>query len=105
MWVSTKGTVEHCAIVLQHLQQVCFVMEIEMCKIVHDIADVCLFIFCVKNLGGIAAQPIFTKDFILCLDEEHVFHGIKVHRGQAIRPSGGQSGVEQLNHSIFPTEY
>ena len=85
MWISSKGNVKNCAVVLQHLQQVCYLVEVEMCEIVHDIADICLFIFCIKNISGVTVQPIFAKDFIICLDEEYVFHGIKVCGGQTAR--------------------
>ncbi len=85
MWVSTKGTVKQCVVVLQHLQQVCVLVEAEMCETVHDIADICPLVLCIKNLGDIRAQPIFAKEFILCLDEEHVFHAVKVCGVQTIR--------------------
>ncbi len=50
-----QGYCQHCVIFLQHLQQVCLLVEVEMCEVVHDIADVCPLIFGVKNFGGITA--------------------------------------------------
>ncbi len=105
MWVSTKGTIEHCAIVFQYLQQVCFLVEIEMCEIVHDIADICPFIFCIKDLGGITVKLIFAKDFIFCLNKEHVFHGIKVCGGQTDRWAKWDGTIEPFHFSCWVTEF
>ena len=101
MWLSTKGTIKQCVTVLQYFQNVYFLVEVELCEIVHDIANICLFVFCVKSFGGIAAQPIFANEFILWLEKDMSSMASKFVE---FRSPGGQSRMEQLNHSIFPSE-
>ncbi len=60
-------------------------MEVEMYEFVHSICDVNSFIFGIKDLGGITVQQVLAKELILCLNEEHIFHGIKVCRVQTSR--------------------
>jgi hypothetical protein len=55
----------------------------------------------IQNFGCEALEPIFTKELVFELDVKHVFHGIELFK---FKPPGGQSGMEQSNHSMFPSE-
>lgn len=72
--------IEHLAVLLQHLKQICFLMYIKVCQVDYDINETSQFIFVIEYFGVITALSIFTEMFIFRLDEEIVFDCIEFLR-------------------------